>query len=223
MPKSVSTIEARPISHARHDLAEVLLDVKAAQKRHAAAREPLARLEAEIAAADAARAHLAALDADYTDRMAAWAKTGQGPAPEPDDREAPTAAAIKGEAARRAMAAAAQAIAEAARQVAEAEARIAPAIAAVLREDGAALTAEYWRRYGALERVRRELEALDSVLIADFPITHAATGRPVVDFLSPAKLSAPAALNAAEAACADAGIVETFAQGWRLKAAELRG
>jgi hypothetical protein len=71
--------------------------------------------------------------------------------------------------------------------------------------------------------VRRELEALDSVLIADFPITHAATGRPVVDWLSPAKLSAPAALNAAEAACADAGTVETFAQGWRAKVAELRG
>jgi hypothetical protein len=217
MPKS------NPISHARHNLAEALLDVKAAQKRHAAAREPLARLEAEIAAADAASARLSAMDADYAARMAAWAQTGQGPAPEPSNREAPTAAAQKGEAARRAMTGAAQAIAEAARQVAVAEARIAPAIAAVLREDGAALTAEYWRRYGALERVRRELEALDSVLIADFPITHAATGRPVADWLSPAKLSAPAALNAAEAACAGAGTVETFAQGWRLKAAELRG
>jgi len=217
MPKS------NPISPARHDLAEALLDVKAAQKRHAAAREPLARLEAEIAAADAAAADLSARNAEYADRMAAWAKTGQGPAPDPDDREAPTDAALKGEAARRAMTGAAQAIADAARQAAEAEARIVPAIAAVLREDGAALAAEYWRLYGALERVRRELEALDSVLIADFPITHAATGRPVVDFLSPAKLSAPAALNAAESACADAGAVEEFARTWRAKAAQLPG
>jgi hypothetical protein len=217
MPKT------NPTSTARHDLAEALLDVKATQKRHAAAREPLARLEAEIAAADAAAAGLSAMDADYAARMAAWATTGQGPAPEPADREAPATAAIKGDAARRAMTGTAQAIAKAARQVAEAEARIAPAIAAVLREDGAALTAEYWRRYGALERVRRELEALDSVLIADFPMTHAATGRPVVDWISPAKLSAPAALNAAETACVNAGTVEAFAQGWRAKAAELRG
>jgi hypothetical protein len=216
MPKT------NPTSTARHDLAEALLDVKATQKRHAAAREPLARLEAEIAAADAAAAGLSAMDADYAARMAAWAQTGQGPAPEPAARTT-AAGSQKGDAARRAMTAAVQAIAEAARHVAEAEARIAPAIAAVLREDGAALAAEYWRRYGALERVRRELEALDSVLIADFPITHAATGRPVVDFLSPTKLSAPAALNAAEAACAGAGAVEAFAQGWRAKAAELRG
>jgi hypothetical protein len=105
--------------------------------------------------------------------------------------------------------------------VGELRARIQPAVATVLREEGTWLAAEYWRRYTELEQVRRELTALDQVLIADFPIIHAPTGRTIVKWLSPVKLSAPDALDAAEAACVTLDDVAALTRVWRVKAEAL--
>lgn len=218
----------QPGSAARHDLAELAMDLRDAERAALAARAPLARLEAEIADEAAARALLAELDGDYAARIAAWAAAGSesGAAPEPraDRREAEAAlavAALKAEAARSALATVRQAIAEADARVGEIRARARPAVAAVLREEGAWLAAEYWRRYADLEQVRRELTALDEVLVADFPLIHAATGRTVIEWLSPAKLPAQAALDAAEAACVTLDDVAACARVWRAKAEEL--
>jgi hypothetical protein len=242
MPKSATlakpapeTVRAAPpvrethaASPARHDLAELKMDLREAERAALAARAPVARLEAEIADEAAARARLAELDADYTRRIAAWAAAGSDPgaAPEPradrhDAEAALKAASLKAGAARTALEAARRAIAEADARVGAIKARIRPAIAAVLREEGAWLAAEYWRRYGDLEQVRRELTALDEVLIADFPVIHAATGRTVVEFLSPTKLSAAAQLDAAEAACAALDGTAEYGRFWRARAAEL--
>jgi len=220
--------DAPPASPARHDLAELKMDLREAERAALAARAPVARLEAEIADEAAARALLAEIDAGYAARVAAWAVSGADPgaAPEPvtDRREAEAtleAASLKADAARNALAAVRHRIAEADARVGGIKARARPAVAAALREEGAWLIAEYWRRFADLEQVRRELTALDEVLIADFPVVHAPTGRTVIDWLSPAKLSAPAALNAAEAATAALDDVAAFACYWRARAAEL--
>jgi hypothetical protein len=217
-------------SRTRHDLAELKMDLREAERAALAARAPVARLEAEIADEAAARDLLAELDADYAARIAAWAASGSDPgaAPEPraDRPEAEAAlatASLRAEAARTVLAAARQAIAEADARVGALKARARPAVAAVLREEGAWLVAEYWRRYADLEQVRRELTALDEVLIAEFPVIHAPTGRTVVEWLSPAKLPAAAALDAAEAACAGLDHVPEFARYWRARAEELAG
>jgi hypothetical protein len=215
-------------SPTRHDLAELKMDLREAERAALAARAPIARLEAEIADEGAARALLAELDADYAARIAAWAASGSNPgaAPEPgaDRREAEAtleAASLKAEAARNALAAVRQRVAEADATVGAIKARARPAVAAVLREEGAWLIAEYWRRYADLEQVRRELTALDQVLIAEFPVIHAPTGRMVVEWLSPVKLSAAAALDAAEAATAGLDDVAEYGRFWRARAAEL--
>jgi len=232
-PASTATDGTAPSgSRTRHDLAELKMDLRVAERAALAARAPVARLEAEIAEEDVARALLAELDADYAARIAAWAALGPdhddgpGAAPEPraDRRDAEAAldaAALKAEAARSALALARQAIATADARVGELKARTRPAVAAALREEGAWLAAEYWRRYAELEQVRRELTALDQVLIADFPLIHAPTGRTVVEWLSPVKLPAQAALDAAEAACDGLDDVAEFARYWRVRAEEL--
>jgi hypothetical protein len=218
---------APPRSPARHDLAELLLDLRDAERKAVLARAPIARLEAEIADEAVARALLDELDADYAARMAAWAGTETGAAPEPNletrqEAEATlNAATLKAEAARKTLDAMRHAIAQADARVGEIRARIRPLVAAILREEGAWLAAEYWRRYADLEQVRRELTALDQVLIADFPIVHAPTGRTVVEWLSPVKLPAQDALDAAEAACVTLDDVPALTRMWRVKAEEL--
>jgi len=220
---------AKQTSPARHDLAEAMLDLRDAERKAEAARMPLARLETKIADAAAARGPLTELDARYAIRMAEWAAGGAdaAPVPEPDlagrqDAEATlNAASLTAEAARRALTQLRQTIAEADAQLGDARARIKPAAARVLREEGSWLAAEYWRRYADLEQVRRELTALDQVLIDDFPIIHEPTGRMVVHWLSPVKLAADAALAAAETACAGLDGVTEFARYWRAKAEDL--
>lgn len=218
---------SKQTSPARHDLAEAVLDLRDAERKAAAAREPLARLEAKVAGEAAARGPLSELDANYAIRMAEWAAAGADAAPEPNQGErqaaeaALNAAALTAEAARRALIQLRQTIAEADAQVGDARARIKPAVARVLREEGGWLAAEYWRRYADLEQVRRELTALDQVLIADFPIIHEPTGRMIVNWISPVKQSADAALDAAETACAGLDGVEEFARYWRAKAEDL--
>ena len=105
-------------SPARHDLAELKMDLRDAERAALAARAPVARLEAEIADEAAARALLAELDGDYAARIAEWAASGSAPgaAPEPrgDRHEAEAtleAAALKAEAARNALSAVRQRIA----------------------------------------------------------------------------------------------------------------
>ncbi len=189
-----------------------------------AARAPVARLEAEIADEAAARALLDELDGGYAARIAAWANGEAGAAPEPvldTRREAEVtlkAATLKAEAARDALTAVRHAVQVTDARVGELKARIGPAVAAALREEGAWLAAEYWRRYAELEQVRREVSALDQVLIADFPTIHAPTGRVIVQWLSPVKLSAADALDAAEAACAGLDDVARLTRDWRTKA-----
>jgi hypothetical protein len=221
--------DTRSGSPARHDLAELKMDLREAERAALAARAPVARLEAEIADEAAARALLAELDGDYAARIAAWAASGSAPdaAPEPrgdrrDTEATLEAAALKAEAARSALATARRTIAEADARVGEIKARTRPAVAAVLREEGAWLIAEYWRRYAELEQVRRELTALDEVLIVDFPVIHGPTGRTVIEWLSPVKLSAVAALDAAGAATATLDTVTEFARHWRARADELQ-
>jgi hypothetical protein len=235
MPKHARFLTAVPsvdrppprTSPPRHDLAAALLDLRDAERKATTAREPLARLEAEIADEAAARALLDEVDAHYGARMAEWGDTDMGNAPEPDlaawheAQAALTAATLKAEAARIALTAARQTIAEADARAGAARARIKPAVAAALRAEGAWLTAEYWRRYADLEQVRRELTALDEVLIADFPTIHAPTGRLIVNWISPVKQSAADALDKAEAACAGMDGVSDFARFWRAKAEEL--
>ncbi len=225
-PNIVPADDTAPRSPARHDLAELLLDLRDGERKAVAARAPMARLEAEIADETAARIRLNALDESYAARIADWAGHDADPAgaPAPDlearrvAEAALTAATLKAQAARAALAAVRQAVAQADARVGEIRARAGDAVAAVLREEGRWLAAEYWRRYADLEQARRELTALDQVLIAEFPIVHAPTGRVIVDWLSPVKLSAPDALNAAEAACAGLDGVEELARGWRAKA-----
>jgi hypothetical protein len=200
----------------------------AAAERHVRdARRPIARLEAEIAGAAAAEAALAELDAADAAAMAAWAETGQGAAPAPAierRRAAETALAAaraRADAARRALPAAQDAADAAARRLGGAQAAIAPAVAAVLRAEGAALCDRYWRGAAEQERLRRELAALDQVLIAAFPIVHAATGRTIVEYLSPDRIAAPAAMRAITAACATLDPPETCQRAWRDRAATL--
>jgi len=215
-------------SPARHDLAELKMDLRDAERAALAARAPVARLEAEIADEAAARALLTELDGDYAARIAEWAASGSAPgaAPEPraDRHEAEAtleAAALKAEAARNALSAVRQRIAAADARVGEIRASVRPAVAVALREEGAWLAAGYWRRYADLEQVRRELTALDEILIADFPIVHGPTGRTVIEWLSPAKLSATAALDAAEEACAGLDDTAEYGRFRRARAAEL--
>jgi hypothetical protein len=216
-----------PGSPARHDLAELLRTLREAERKAMSARAPVAPLEAEIADEAAARALLDELDADYAARIAAWANGEAGAAPEPvldARREAEAtlkAATLKAEAARDALTAVRHAVATTDARVGELRTRTGPAVAAVLREEGAWLAAEYWRRYSDLEQVRRELTALDQVLIADFPTIHAPTGRVTVQWLSPVKLSAADALDAAEAACAGLDDAAQLTRDWRAKAAAL--
>jgi hypothetical protein len=226
---------APPHSPARHDLAELLLDLRDAERNALAARAPAARLEGEIAGETAAQALLDGLDADYAARVAAWATETPGgdgaaaepapPKPEGDARreaEAALAAAkYRATASRVALFNLRRTVADADARVGELRARIQPAVATVLREEGTWLAAEYWRRYTELEQVRRELTALDQVLIADFPIIHAPTGRTIVKWLSPVKLSAPDALDAAEAACVTLDDVAALTRVWRVKAEAL--
>jgi len=229
--KDVTAADTPSRSPARHDLAGLLRDLRDAERKAMSARAPVARLEAEIADEAAARALLDELDAAYAARIAAWAGadpgSGQGPAPEPsletrqEAKAALAAASLKADAARGALAAVRHAVAATDARVGELKARIRPAVAAVLREEGAWLAAEYWRRYADLEQARRELTALDQVLIADFPLIHAPTGRVIVAWLSPVKLSAPDALDAAEAACAGLDDVAALTREWREKAEAL--
>jgi hypothetical protein len=229
MPKTARAERAAPTpaSPARHELAEILLDLRDAERKAAAARAPVARLEAEIALEAAARARLAALDTDYAARMAAWAGSGTGAAPDPnlkarqEAKGALHAATLKAEAAREALARLRDDITAADAKLGGARARIKPAVAGVLREEGGWLLAEYWRRYADLEEVRRDLAALDQVLLTDFPTTHTPTGRTIVDWLSPDKLSAPAALRAVDSACAELAGVRELTAYWREKAGEL--
>jgi hypothetical protein len=99
--------------------------------------------------------------------------------------------------------------------------RLPGAVAAVLREDGAARVAEYWRLYARLEGLRRDLAAFDQVMLADFPVIHPATGRPVPEFLAPERLSASRALAAATQASSGLPGVADFARAWRDAAAAL--
>jgi hypothetical protein len=228
MPKTAHAERAAPslahVTPARHELAEIVLDLHDAERKASAARAPVERLEAEIALEAAARARLAALDADYTARMAEWADSGIGAAPDPNLKArqealgALHAATLKAGAARDALARLRDDIAAADAQVGDARARIKPAVAAVLREEGGWLVAEYWRRYAELEEVRRDLAALDQILLSDFPIIHAATGRTIVHWISPDKLSAAAAQRAIADACAGLAGSASLADRWREKA-----
>jgi hypothetical protein len=227
MAKTNLAAEPAPASPARHDLAEALLDLRAAERKAAQARAPVARLEAEIAGETTARRKLEAIDADYAARMAAWAAGGSGAAPTPNigarhaAQSALDAAQLKADAARGALSAVQAAIAAADATVGAARAMIKPAVANVLREDGGWMAAEYWRRYGELEEIRRDLAALDQVLLTDFPISHAPTGRTIIDWISPEKLPGQAALKAIDAACAELAGVQDFTRRWREKAEEL--
>ena len=233
MPKPARAEGAAPLpapaSPARDALNAALQDLRDAERTASAARAPVARLEAEIAGEAAALARLDALDADYAARMSAWAEGGAGTAPAPklaERREAQdtaNTAALKADAARGALAAVRETIAAADTRVGAARERIRPAVAAVLREEGGWIVAEYWRRHADLEQVKRELAALDQVLLTDFPIAHAPTGRTIVEWISPDKLPAQAALQAIDAACAGLEGVQDFARHWREKAEELAG
>jgi hypothetical protein len=231
MPKTARAEHTAPLpvptSPARHDLAEMLLDMRDAERKAQAARVPVARLEAEIAGEAEARAQLEALDTDYAARMAAWAGSGAGNAPDPNlearrvAKNALDAATLRADAARGALAAVRETIAAADARAGDSHERIRPAVAGVLREEGRWMIAEYWRRYAELEQVRRELAALDQVLLTDFPLTHAPTGQTIVDWISPDKLPAQAALRAIDTACANLDGVQDFTRHWREKAAEL--
>lgn len=218
-----------PASLARRALDAALSDLREAERLGRAAREPIARLEAEIGAELPAAAALQALEAADAAAIAEWARTGDGPAPEPRIRERQEAAAtlalaqMRASAAGVALAAARATAAEADGRCASARDRLKPAVGRVLREDGARLAADYWRRYAELDHVRRALIALDRVLNDDFPVIHEATGRPIIAFLSPDKLSAPEAMRAIDQACAGLASVETFTRDWRTKAAGLTG
>ena len=218
-----------PDSPARRDLARALQALRIAEQAHAATTEPIARLEAEIEAETAARARLARLDAAHADRMVAWAATPAAPPPEPDqaarqEAEAALAKASAGaEAARTALQRWRREADQAAGRVAAAAARIRPAVAAVLREDGAVLVTDYWRHWAALEQTRRDLAALDQLLIDDFPLTHTPTGRRVVDYLSPDRRSATDWLRATKSASNTLTPTPEAAARWRTRAAELMG
>jgi hypothetical protein len=222
MPKTARAAppEAQP-STARGDLDRLRRELDAAETRAAAAARPVARLETELAAIAVRHAEAAEAGRAYALAMAEWATTGQGAAPEP-----PAIAEPKGaerEATETALAIARRGLEAAEADRALAQSRIAPAVAGVLREDGARLAADYWRRWGEIERIRRELAALDQVLAADFPIIHGPTGRTILEFVSPEKLSAPAAMRAIEAATAGLPGLPDLIRAWRDAAAALVG
>jgi hypothetical protein len=223
MPKPARPQTQDVPSKARLDLAQLRQDIGAAEDRVAAAARPVARLEAQIAAIDAADARAAETAREYALRLAEWAEAGQGDAPEPADPAAGGAgAARKAEAARTALDAARRGLESAERDLALLCGRVRPAVAAILREDGAALAAGWWRCRGQLERLGRQLAALDHVLAADFPTLHGPTGRPVVAFVSPEKLSAPDAMRALAATTADLPPLPALIQSWRETAAGLQ-
>jgi len=216
-------------SPARQALDAVFRDLREAEAGSRAAREPVDRLAAEIDCELPAAAVLQALEAEDAAAMAEWARCGAGPAPEPRQQERQDAAArlalmqMKAGAAAGALPAVRAAAADAEQALAVARERIGPAVAQVLREDGARLALEYWRRYAALELIRRELAGLDQVLAADFPSIHAATGLPVTDWISPDKLSAPDAMRAIDRATTSLAPIEAFAADWKARAAGLMG
>jgi hypothetical protein len=210
-----------PQSPARAELTRLRQELRAAGRAVAAAKPPVARLESVIAAAEAARARQAQSDLGLAQRLADWAESGISPEPAAPDKPRPAPDASKAAAAQTALAAARQRLAEAESARASLAQRLPPAIAAVLREDGAARVAAYWRHYAGLESLRRELAALDQVLLADFPVSHPATGRPILDFVSPDKLSASDAMRAAKAACVAVPAFNDFTRAWRDSAAAL--
>jgi len=224
MPKS-----AAKSGSARHDLAELRQDLRAAERLVEAARAPIARLEAEIAAGEVAQARLMVLGRRHADRMAEWARTGQGPAPDPssperdDDIAALNGAVARADAARTVLPEARRRLEAAEHDLAVLRAGIKPVVAAILRQDGAALIAEYWSHYAALERLRRDLAALDQLMAADFPTIHPPTGRRILEHLSPEKLPAPETMRARNAACAGIPEAADFLATWRQVAATLEG
>jgi hypothetical protein len=224
MSKTIRPELQPPVSPARRALADALAELRAAERAVETARAPVPRLEAELAAEAAALGALERLDADYARRMAVWAEQGRGdpPAPAVEARRqaqaALDAARLKGQAARNALAALESGLAEADRRLGEATGRVKPAVAAALREEGDWLVAEYWRRHADLELVRRELAALDQVLLTDFPLTHAPTGRAIVEWVSPDRQSASAQARAVDAACNGLDGVQYFIGTWRRKA-----
>jgi hypothetical protein len=223
-PRTVPESEVSPAGEA---LNTALAGLRAAERAAEAAARPVTRLEALIADEAAAEALMAELDAGAAAAMAKWAETGQGAAPEPfaGERKAAesalAAARIAADAARHALTAARQTAAGAGRDLDAARARIAPAVASALREDGARLRDHYWRLAAELEGVRRRLAALDQVLIADFPVVHAQTGRTVVAWMSPDRIPAAEAMRALTAACAGLDSPDACKRAWRAQAGRL--
>jgi uncharacterized protein YjiS (DUF1127 family) len=221
-------------SPARAALARVVAALAEANAARDVFAGPIRRLEAEIAAEPAARQRLAALDAAGAEALEAWAVAGSGsppvgdpPACDPAERRDAEAALGRAEAsagvARAALARLAGQAAEAASRAADAAAAISPAVAAVLREDGARLAADYWRAWAEMERLRRELAALDQVLLTDFPVIHPETRRALATWLSPEKLPAREARLAADAALAAVIPFDAALTAWRTRAAQLLG
>ena len=213
-------------SAARQALSDLRQNLKAAEQCVDTARAPIARLEAEITAGEVAQARLAVIRCRHAQRMAEWSETGRGAAPDPasdEDTATLAAATARADAARAALYPARQRVDAAEHDLAVQATGLKPAIAQILREAGAALAAEYWRRAADIERLRRDLAALDQLLAADFPIVHAPTGRSILRFVSPEKQSAPDTMRAFAAACADIPATARFLAAWREKAAELAG
>lgn len=91
--------------------------------------------------------------------------------------------------------------------------------AGALRAEGSRLARDYWRVFAELERLRRNLAAIDRVLMADYPLIHTPTGLRIVAWVSPERLSAPEVIRKVDRACAHLGSVENLMAAWRARAA----